>query len=76
MLSIDDMLDMSEEKWFNVVKEEVTVRLANAIMDLLYSPGGLCQEIEFKQIIQSQVQSFNEMVAVKGKKTPAKDLTS
>ena len=67
---------MGEEKWFNVVKEEVTVRLANAIMDLLYSPGGLCQEIEFKKIIQSQVLSFNEMVAMKGKETPEKDLFS
>lgn len=63
------MLDMSEEKWFNIVKDEVTVRLANAIMELLYSPGGLCQETEFKKIIQGQVQSFNEMVAAKGKKT-------
>ena len=68
-LSVDDMLDMSEEKWFNIVKDEVTVRLANAIMELLYSPGGLCQETEFKKIIQGQVQSFNEMVAAKGKKT-------
>ena len=60
---------MSEEKWFYTIKEELTVRLANSIMELLSVPQGLCQEIQFRKIIQLQVQSFNEMVTAKGNKT-------
>ena len=62
------MLNMSEEKWFYTVKEELTVRLANSIMELLSAPQGLGQEIQFRKIIQIQVQSFNEMVTAKGNK--------
>ena len=60
------MLNMSEEKWFYTIQEELTVRLANSIMELLSVPQGLDQEIEFRKIIQLQVQSFNEIVTAKG----------
>jgi len=67
--SIEDFLEMSEdpnqEKWFYTVKEEVTVRLANAIMELLSVPRGLSQEITFKMLLQKQLQSFNQIATVK-----------
>ena len=66
------MLNMSEEKWFYTIQEELTVRLANSIMELLSVPQGLDQEIEFRKIIQLQVQSFNEIVTAKGNKTQSK----
>ena len=59
--------DPNQEKWFYTVKEEVTVRLANAIMELLSVPRGLSQEITFRMLLQKYLQSFNEMAAEKGK---------
>ena len=71
--SIEDLIVMSEEptmeKWFYIVKDEVTVRLANQIMELLSVPQGLGQEIMFRKILQQHVQSFIEIVGAKGNKT-------
>jgi len=67
--SIEDLIDMSEEptqeKWFYIMKDEVTVRLANQIMELLSVPQGLGQEIMFRKILQQHVQSFIEIVGAK-----------